>query len=77
MELLSEQAFLKELAKLVNANEMHLRIVESETFKNFVNNLQPNLIFPSSRALAKECLRLKFLGESSRSPSSPLTVFDF
>jgi hypothetical protein len=35
MEVLIEQAFIKELVKLVIANEMPLRIVECEAFKNF------------------------------------------
>jgi hypothetical protein len=81
MEVLSEQTCLKELAKLFDANEMPLRIVESETFKNFIKLVNPFFIIPSRRMLAKECLRFKLsrVRVASVSPQiySPRSVFEF
>jgi hypothetical protein len=82
MEVLSEQTCLKELAKLFDANEMPLRTVESETFKNFIKLVNPDFIIPSRRLLARECLKLKLSRGSSGSPQiysprSPRTVFEF
>jgi hypothetical protein len=79
MEVLSEQTCLKELAKLFDANEMPLKIVESETFKNFIKLVNPFFILPSRRMLAKECLKLKLSRVTSVSPQihSPRSVFEF